>query len=300
LLLQRKHPSPLAYDMALDLDLVNQKVGGNVWPTNVAWYSAISADQSIWNGSNNVATNYDGLYTMAITGAVDAAAGPAGDGYATVKVLTNGSVSMSGMTGCGEAMSRRATLSKNGEWPLYVALNLNTTDKIKKGVILGWVEMTSKTDGGGTPDLNGVVDWIKNWIPVTSTFYSSGFTNAGINLLGSAYDEPGTGEFVVNMTADDTNMVGTVTLEDGNLTSPVEVTNVVLWAMPGNKFVVPANAVTLKMNKPSYKTGLVSGSFKHPDLGSVTKAIKGVVLQDENQARGYFLGTAQTGSFLLE
>ncbi|MDW8308334.1 MAG: hypothetical protein RMK20_03065, partial [Verrucomicrobiales bacterium] len=48
-------------------------------------------------------------------------------------------------------------------------------------------------------------------------------------------------------------------------------------------------------------TGGVKGKFYHPgDSGNPIRVPLGVVLQDENIARGVFKGTNSTGSFLLQ
>jgi hypothetical protein len=70
-----------------------------------------------------------------------------------------------------------------------------------------------------------------------------------------------------------------------------------------NKFTVPTgatnNPVTLKLSKPLYKTGVVKGTFF---IGTTKTPIVGVILKDQNVARGFFKNTAlsESGSFLLE
>ena len=56
------------------------------------------------------------------------------------------------------------------------------------------------------------------------------------------------------------------------------------------------NRIRLRWNTIS---GAVSGSFIHPATGR-RSALEGVLLQNQNSVRGFFLGTNQSGSFTLE
>ncbi len=53
---------------------------------------------------------------------------------------------------------------------------------------------------------------------------------------------------------------------------------------------------TLRLSRES--VGTVVGNFIHPGL-NLKKTCYGVVLQQQNTARGYFLGSAETGLFRL-
>ena len=43
-------------------------------------------------------------------------------------------------------------------------------------------------------------------------------------------------------------------------------------------------------------TGLIQGTFNHPDIGSKVTRFRGALLQNRNATRGYFLGSNQSGS----
>jgi hypothetical protein len=45
---------------------------------------------------------------------------------------------------------------------------------------------------------------------------------------------------------------------------------------------------------------VISGSFANPDNTKQTIKFNGVILQGQTNAQGYFLGTNQSGAFLLE
>ena len=48
------------------------------------------------------------------------------------------------------------------------------------------------------------------------------------------------------------------------------------------------------------RSGLLRGQFNQPQNGNVATPVVGVVLQEENTGRGFFLGTNHSGSFLLQ
>jgi hypothetical protein len=51
--------------------------------------------------------------------------------------------------------------------------------------------------------------------------------------------------------------------------------------------------------KVTPKTGLISGSFQNPANAKETITVSGVLLQDQTNAQGYFMGTNTSGAFLL-
>ena len=59
------------------------------------------------------------------------------------------------------------------------------------------------------------------------------------------------------------------------------------------------NTNKLKLSIRS-KTGLISGSFQNPANAKQTITLNGILLQNQTNAQGYFLGTNQSGAFLLE
>src|SRR5262249_16399318 len=110
-----------------------------------------------------------------------------------------------------------------------------------------------------------------------------------LSILGSSYHSV-IGTRVLNLTN------GVMILNGGNLSDPV--TNSV--ALSTNNLInvdpVATNKLALKI---SVSSGKVSGSFLHPQTG-LLKPIKGAVLQQQNTAQGFFLGTNQSGRILLE
>jgi hypothetical protein len=61
------------------------------------------------------------------------------------------------------------------------------------------------------------------------------------------------------------------------------------------------NSLSLKLTTNGLSAGVISGGFAYPGTGTKTNtAISGIVLQQQNEAVGYFLRTNQSGSLLLQ
>src|SRR5205814_1206607 len=93
--------------------------------------------------------------------------------------------------------------SKNGAWPLYVALYSG------QGLIFSWINFTS-TDSS---DFGGDVSWIRPNLP-KSKLYPAGFA-AETTVMGSIYIPPPRGQNILPLT--DANLV----LDGGNLSQTI-------------------------------------------------------------------------------
>jgi len=226
----------------------------------------------------NPATTYAGRFTVAFSGSADAASSPFGHGYGVCTVTAAGTVTFTGKLADGSTISARVPLAANGQWPLYASLYQG------KGSLFGWVTLAETS----TNDVQGLLQWTKG-AGATGVLYPGGFTNQ-VTLLGSRYAAPAAGLPVLDLP----NPV--VTLDGGNLTVPLQL-DVVMD--PYNRIAVaPPNALRLSL-KLSVSSGLLMGSFLNPDTLR-TSALKGIILQKQNAASGWFLGTNQSGSILLE
>jgi uncharacterized membrane protein len=216
-----------------------------------------------------------GHYTMIIPGIDAAVNSPAGDGYATMTVDTGGLVTLKGLLADNTVIASKATLSKQGEWPVYVSLYNNT------GLLIGWMQFVDD----GTNDISGTMRWLKPNIP-TSKLYKSGF-EVDSDAIGSHYAVP-TGNASVLQITD-----GLVLFTGGNL--PDSSNNVSFG--PSSQFVNHGTN-TLKMTFKA-ATGVFSGTFK--ETGTATTFIlKGAVLQRQNNGSGYAPGATQSGHVLFE
>ncbi|MEO7300285.1 MAG: BACON domain-containing protein [Verrucomicrobiota bacterium] len=199
---------------------------------------------------------------------------PSGDGIATLIVSPTGVTQIRGAMADGTRFSQKSSVSASSKWPLYIPLYNG------KGVLFGW--NTFKQDG----TITGNLTWIKN--EGSRTFYPDGFTN-DLQIAGSVYAP------VLNQTWGLDFINGLVVLEDGNLPGPLSN----LITLDQNSVRADVGAIVDVNLRYALPTGLVKGSFIHPANGKKT-LVTGVVLQKQNEVRGFFLGTNQSGSFLLE
>jgi hypothetical protein len=239
--------------------------------SNAAWSAPLQAGLGI-PGASNV-----GKFTMVFENTNDGGASPGGDGYGTVSINAAGTVSWKGMLADNTSVAPSAVgISKSGHWPLYVALYG------KLGSISGWVTNFSN-DGA----LAGEVNWFR--VGAYGKLYPRGFTNAPLLVTGSAFT-PGTSKIPV---LEPTNLF--LTFSGGGLAAPL--TNHLTLYDTGKFATNGGDAPKLSLSVTP-GTGLISGSFLDPQTRQ-TSAIKGVVLQRQGAAAGFFLGTNATGLLLL-
>ena len=260
----------------LQLNLAGQSVQGTV--TDGSFLAILDGDQAVFSPSHKAA-KYQGQYTLIIPGANAPAIGPFGASYGTVTVDASGNIAFAGTLADGTPVSRSGVVSKDGYWPFYAPLyngagslwgsNYFTNNAIVSAPFLSWINATNSAK---------------------TAVYRSGFTNQQAAVIGSFYTP--TAKPLLTLTN------AQVTLQGGGL--PFGITNQITLAS-NNKITVPraaenTNGLTLTITT---KTGLISGSFLNPANAKQTIAVNGVLLQNQTNAAGFFLGTNQSGSFNL-
>ncbi len=262
----------------------SQQIIGTLSSTD--WVAQVVADIFVWSATNR-AMDFAAKYTMVIPGYTNAAVAPAGDGYGVLKVSSLGKVKLTGSVADGQTISQSTIpLSKFGNWPLYVPLYLGSGfggKKEFKGSIIGWLNFN-----GDNHAPTGTLSWIKT--SFTNGFYNDGFSNS-VDVLSSVFVPQPKGTRAVAITN------GTVACQDGNLTSPFTNT---FFLKAHNSFLFDLPNVNSEKLRLNAKSGLIGGSFMRPENAKKRTIIKGVVLQDQNIGRGFFLGTNQSGSVRLE
>ena len=258
----------------LSLDIsgsASTQITGSI--TDGQWIAGLAGDRAIFNATDP--TPAAGKYTLLIPGNNDPAVAPAGDSIASVTVEPSGSVRLSGILADGTPFTQTNVVS-GVNWPLYVPLYAG------KGALVSWIQF----DEGAATGFAGDVSWIK--AASLTRYYPQGFTNE-VPVFASSYMPPVSGSPVLQFTT------GSVILSGGNLTSPL--TNRVTL-QSNNTFTVAAapNALTLSV---SLASGQLIGSFIHPVTRQATP-VRAVILQEENSARGFFLGPSQSGLFVLQ
>jgi hypothetical protein len=197
----------------------------------------------------------------------------------------------------------KTSLSKDGEYPLYIPLYRSTTIVASKTVYLGSMMGWMTFGDSNTAPVCENLTWIKPTMPVGDPnftllkpinlqYYAAGFTNQ-VDMLASPYTAVGKNEHAIELL---NNLQ--VVLSDGNLAVPV--TNVAT-VIATNKVLLPktntageTNKMVISFNK---KFGTFIGNMVNPDL---TKTFfVGSLLQNTTNASGHFLGTTNSGSVII-
>ena len=217
-----------------------------------------------------------GKYTLIFPGNPASADLPGGDSYATFTVSTAGTIRLAGSLADGTKISQSVPVALDGEWPLYASLYGG------HGLLAGRMQFTL----GAERDLGGTATWIKPAIE-KDKFYPVGFTNE-VMASGAGYVQPGSGSNVLSYAN------GKVSLSGGGLPEPI-VNLISIGA--GNRVTnLSSNALRLSF---MISNGRFNGSVTGP-ASSKPVSFGGVVLQREGIARGYFVGTNQSGRVLVE
>ncbi|MGZ5567791.1 MAG: M12 family metallo-peptidase [Limisphaerales bacterium] len=260
--------------MQLNLATPDDTITGTV--SSGSWTSAFTLDRAVFDLVKNKATNFAGKYTLAILGNTEPISAPEGDSYATFTIDNAGMIRASGSMADGTLFSQTVSISKNGVWPLFAPLYAS------KGMIFS--EVTFSNSPAST--LGGAATWIKP--TMRTALYSNGFT-LNTALVGSSFITPSNGVRVLNFTN------GTLGFTGANLAQGF--TNTVVLNSNNTATVTGPNSTTLLLDR---SRGLLTGSHFIAPVTLHFTTFNGVILQNLNEARGYFLGTNQSGSVLLQ
>ncbi len=289
--LARKGKTPVSVTLSLDFNPADALMSGSVSNEAAGWNSVIQADRAVFSATANPATNYAGHFTLLLPPDTNAPLGsPDSYGYAAVTNTLAGISTLGGGLADGTRLLWSAPMAANGGIPLYQSLYSG------KGSLLGWIYITNEPSQNVST--NSWVSWIKPSVP--NTLYPSGFTNL-TGVLGSPYTNTAkAGVPVLNLTR------ATLLLTNGNLTNGYLIYtnigtnltshNTLTNLDAGNPNLSPTNHLVIAINT---NNGLVTVTFQKTGVGTNTIA-HGAVLQNQTNAAGYFLGTNQTGAFLLE
>ncbi len=235
------------------------------------WYANLTADRARKTNSSP----YAGKYTLSIPADDDAASGPAGDGYGTVTVSPAGAVTLAGALADGTRISQKVPLSKDGHWPLYInPLKTNAA-------LISWINFTNEP----MSDLRGPFAWFKYRHKAKT--YPDGFTNEA-EIVGSRFTRPsGTTNQMLFLTN------GFVGFTNGNLAA--DFANEVGISISGKVTNLEPNRLSVTLNSGN---GLMTGSVTPPGTNRAIP-FKGVVLQKQTNAAGFFLNGTNSGRVSL-
>jgi hypothetical protein len=264
----------------LQLDFTNQSVQGTIG--DGSFLASLLGDQEVFSSSHKAA-DYEGAYTFIIPGTNDSTVGPFGVSYGTATVGSTGTITYSVYLADGTSvLSQSSVVSEGGYWPFYLPLYGGN------GSLWSWNYFNA---ANGTLVAGTNASWINEANSAKAAVYRAGFTNPEVALSGSSYYAPADKPLLSLTSAQ-------VLLEGGNL--PFSITNEVTWT-PKNTILLTnaadTNKLTLTINKTS---GVISGSFANPSSPKDIIKVNGVLLQNKTNAQGYFLGTDESGTFLLE
>jgi hypothetical protein len=275
---QRGPGFPLTADWKLDLTNDTDQIHGLVSNGSQAGnlpFAEIFGDRDVFTPATNDLARA-GQYTIIFPHDTNGLASPEGDGFGAVTVDKKGRIRLNGVLADGTKVTQSATMSKGGQWPLYVPLNGG------EGTFLGWIGFPNEATNGPA----GLVNWITPGRR-TAKFYPDGFTNESL-AFGSSYHPPsGSGTHVLNLT----NAV--VIFEAGSLLA--SFTNKVLFEANDTISNQSSNRLTLAFTK---QTGLWRGTVLDPATAEPIR-FQGAVQQAQRSGNGFFLTTNKSGRVRL-
>jgi hypothetical protein len=265
--------NPSTLTLSLDMTPAGNQITGSI--SNTSWLADLLAFRAGFESHTNPVTSFAPKYTFVIPGVDGDVARPAGNGYASLTVDAGGKVTLTGALGDGTTVRQTVVLSCGGAFPFYMPLYGGL------GSIFGWMSLTNRD----SDDLHGQLTWTKP--PGSTALYPLGFTNTSISASGSVYTVPAVSTRVLNLTN------GAAVFTGGNLSSPF--TNSIALAVNNKITNNGTNSLTLAV---STSNGLVTGTVTPPAVAKGL-SVKGVILQKQNSASGFCLGTSQSSRFLL-
>ena len=265
----------LQADPAIDGGVLFGQIAATNWTSQALGYRSVF-------GAALPASAYAGSYTVVIPPDTNNAAGPAGYGYATLKVDNSGNVQFSGVLADGNKVSQGTTLSTNGVWPLFGSLYSGG------GCAIGWMTNSGTVQAHNASIAPTPVDgfvWVKK-SGADAKNYTSGFTNLAA-ARGELFTPIKQG---IPLTGVSPGNRFEVVFSGGGLTVPT-----IPFTLAANNKIPHIPGVSLSFNGSS---GLFTGNT----VASGFKVnFQGVVSQTETNGFGYFLGTySRSGAVYLQ
>jgi hypothetical protein len=227
-------------------------------------------------------TNLNGGYTVLLQPDKAASDSPQGNGYGTITVSPNATVSFTGVLADGTPLTYSTTLTGSQGWTAYMPLYAG---------LGSFSEEMAFHIPPSPDDIDGTAAWIKPVAPKDKVF-QQGFT-ASLSAIGSVYSKPAANTRALGFSNASPN--STVATNGGNLVTELQ-DETTLGA--GNSLaVLSPGADELKLTI-DLSTGTFTGSFFDIDA-KTTRLFGGVVLQTENEGSGFFLGNEQSGVISL-
>ena len=250
--------------LALELDTQAGAIGGTVtMGTNEP--STLVAFRNAFSAKLNPAPNA-GFYNAVLPSTNDPALAPPGDGFVPITITTAGRVSGRGVLADGTGWSFVSATSKEAWVPVYVPLYAG------RGSIFGWLTVTNT----GANDVAGTL-WRAQ--PTSDGGFAVGgsliTTNTTFNTVGSRFTPVTRGTPVLNLNPGLAVLIGS----SGSISN--------IFTLGGDNKITGSDGLNLSITTSK---GLVTGSFVNPST-SRKRTVRGIALQNQNEARGFFLPT---------
>jgi len=263
----RWNGSPLTVELQVGQGATAGQISGRV--TDGTWSAPLAG------GRSSASSPFAGEYTVVIPGTANDPSLPAGDGYATLHVATDGLGTMSGTLADGTPFSQTAYVTTDGDWPLYVSMYVG------KGLIMSWLSFTNLS----TSDVSGNLVWIKQ-AGASAASYPAGFT-VGTKAIGSVYAQSSEMGKALNLSG------AVVTFSGGDLPASF---NSVVSVNAGSQVVnLSSTDMNFRISKP---TGTFSGDVREPVSGAM-RNFSGVLIQKQNAAYGTMTGATLSSRVVL-
>lgn len=217
-----------------------------------------------------------GGYTLSLFG-LSSATAPNGHGFGNVKITAGGAVKFVASLADGSSVSQNVGVAKSGVWPLYASAYSG------KGSVLGWLSF-NKTNINAC---SGTLRWVKS-PSAGGDNYTAGFATK-IPVVGSTFIPRSSG---LGIHLDNSSVVLDGAKIYSALNDPIVGTN-------QNSIVFSQSGVTNGTFSVLAKTGQFKGSIYNPATHAYG-AVKGVVLQNQGYAAGYFLSSGLSGRVVLQ
>lgn len=217
-----------------------------------------------------------GRYSLCVLPDPNSPGSPQGESWGTLSLSTRRSISFAGKLADGTRVSQRTTLSRFGDWPLYLPLYRG------KGSLLCPAVLDTNQ---ATTDIRGALAWFKQ-AQTGAKICPDGFTNF-TSVIGSHYQPPLTTNGLLDLDA------GTLAFSLDNVTTAFANT---VELTPQNTIVNRGDdKLSIAVSK---SRGRFSGSAMPPD-GDKAIGFSGVLLQRQNRGAGFFISSNLSGSVIL-
>lgn len=268
----RPGKSPLNLNLTIPTEATLDKISGVV--NDGSHVIPLKAQRAVYNG--NAPTPQAGQYTIALTG-IPSATAPNGHGLGKITIASGGQVQLGANLADGTAVSQGSMVANSGEWPIYVPLYGG------KGSMLGWLSFSNAPGSR----VAGALRWVK--APnAGGKNYKGGFaTKSPVTVSVFAPAAAGLGIDLSNyqMVLDGAKVYSAISNE--------------LTGVSGNAISYSQQNTTPGTLMVNAGLGQFSGNFIYPGT-KLNIPVKGVVLQEQGEAAGYFICSNLSGRVVLK